>query len=197
MTIGRQLTGLMVGFTAAAGAAVVVVSMFQLGLQKETRASGAEANRHSRELFAALRSVARMQATTQQVVREKDPDRIEAMIGEGKKLSDEARNRLAALGNGRVNFVKTFDTLAGADQKCVESYLKGEVALAQQSLVEEANPAFDAILAAMVAFQERAAQEQEAAAVAAENQISRLNWFLVGGGSLVGAFLFGCGMLLV
>ena len=163
MTIGRQLTGLMIGFTAAAGLAVVAVSIFQVGLQKDARAGAAEATRHSRELFAALRSVAKKQAITQQIVRQKDPDRIEAMIDQGKKLTDEARGRLQVLGSGRADFLRAFDALTAADGKCIESYLKGEVAVAQQFLIEEANPAFDAILAAMGAFQEQAAQEQEAA----------------------------------
>ena len=52
----------------------------------------AEGSRHTAELFAALRAVARTQAISR-VVREKDADRIEALIAEANRLMDEAQRR--------------------------------------------------------------------------------------------------------
>ena len=53
--------------------------------------------------------------------------------------------------------VEAFEGLAAGRQKSLTALLKGEFALAQQVTIEEANPAFDAVLTAMSAFQEESA----------------------------------------
>jgi len=197
MTIGRQLTVLIAGFAVAIPTGAVLLSLYQYSVQRQTRALAADGNRHSVELFAALRSVAKAQAISQQVLREKDPDRLEALIADGQRSADEAFARLQALRAGRTAMVDAFDALRKADQKSVDQLLRGEAALAQQFLVEEANPAFDSVLGAMAAFQQESAQQEEAATADAERSSSRRQLLLLLFGGAVLALLSGFGSVVV
>jgi methyl-accepting chemotaxis protein/methyl-accepting chemotaxis protein-1 (serine sensor receptor) len=188
MTVGRQLTILIAGFSVALPAGVCFLSMYQFQSQRQVRRLSAEGNRRTEELFAALRAVGKAQGVAQEIVREKDPDRIEALIGQGQSQTEEALRRLQALGSGQAAILEAFTRLRGADQKSVDALLHGDFALAQQYLIEEANPAFDQTLSAIGEYQQNAAREEDRITGAEEQQSTRMVLTLAcGGGVFLGA----------
>lgn len=193
MTIGKQLTFLIAGFALALPVGTVALSLYQYRAQQETRTLTADGNRRTNELFAALRSVAKAQAIVQQVVREKDPDRLESLLDDGKKLMAEAGVKIQSLRSGRTPIVEAFESLQQADEKCIGVLLRGEFAQAQQHTIEEANPAFDAVLAAMGTFQQQSANEAAVITEAAYQASSRgqTALFLIGGVFIATLSVFG------
>src|SRR5690348_7171185 len=100
MTIGKQLTILITGFAIALPTGTLVLSVYHSKVQQATRKVAAEGNARTSRLFAILQAVSRSQETTQRLLREKDPDRIETMVADVLRLAQEGETRLRGLSEG-------------------------------------------------------------------------------------------------
>src|SRR5262249_55935971 len=93
----------------------------------------------------------------QGVLRLKDPDEIEATMAQYEKLVALAKEHTAAAGDAALS--GKFSLLAEANKKVVEQVLLGNGGGGNEILVTDVTPAYDAVLAALRASNERVEQE--------------------------------------
>src|SRR5205085_9658294 len=93
----RQRTSLITVFAIALPGGALSLSFFHQGVEREARRLGMEHDRETDELFACVRAVGQQQAVVQQLVREKDPDRVESLIAQDKTLAAETLSRIGKL----------------------------------------------------------------------------------------------------
>jgi len=164
MTIGRQLVFLV----AVAGVLSVLgpwVNHF-IARRNSTavRRVVDRGNQTTAHLFALVASVAKSEAAVQELVREKDPDKIEALAGQSQELVKAARQQIGELGSGS-EITSALDAMVRANEGAIQNFLHGDIAMAQKALIDESNPAFGKLLDAVGAFQ-RAADTRDSQALA-------------------------------
>jgi methyl-accepting chemotaxis protein len=168
MTIRRQFTVIVAAFSLAMPAGVFGVAwMFNRNLS-ETRRFAVEDNQQGAAIFSLIGALDDVQAGILRLIREKDPDRIEELMDRGKKYEAGASEAIAKAGDASGRLKTAFETLLAANRKCVDAILRGDNAAANQSFIEESNPAFNQIVqivgdlnAAMVQRQTVRAADQE------------------------------------
>ncbi|HEU5401722.1 MAG TPA: methyl-accepting chemotaxis protein [Terriglobales bacterium] len=122
------------------------------GLQKKVQ----EQSNSSLEVIDEL---AKLQGLTQRLVREKDPDTIESLIRDGNALVQSSQD---AIRSGKDASVQVkFSTLVSANEEVKNLLLRGQVADAQQTLIEKSNPAFEAVLVGLTEEYKKTARNSE------------------------------------
>lgn len=127
---------------AIASLGMVVIALFLLTSQL-TRSLGGLVDlsiENAHATFSVVEASSEAQAKLFKLVKEKDPDSIEALVGQTEvfaKLVDSLTNSLKDDG-----VIKTANSLHNKANATVEKILMGEYAIAQQMLVEEYNPEY-------------------------------------------------------
>ena len=194
MTIGRQLAILVVVYATLALAGVGATYLVTWRSSATVRQVVSEGDRASSELFALVESVGKVAGIAQQLVREKDPDAIEGLVERSKSITKTAREQIRDLGRaadfGSGEIAAGLDSLVAANEKSLESLLRGESAMAQQLLIDQANPAFERVLAAIERYQQAAGASDAAALADAEKRAVRQQLLVFGlGGPAMAGFL--------
>ncbi len=163
MSVGQRL-GLIVGvFTlVAVGGAGTIYLVTHASFVKMQRAFE-DGDRVTTQLFDLVQGVTRVALTGQKLVREKDPDAIEKLINDGEAVTKGVRQQVAGLGAAGTEIAAALDALGGANDTSKQQLLLGDFALAQRTLLEQANPAFERLVAAVRTYQETASASDRAA----------------------------------
>ncbi len=179
MSIKRQMTALLIAFAVTTPAAVLGVSFVLYRNVSVARSIFADSRKQNDELFALVNSVADAQALAQQLMREKDPDKIESLMAESKKATEQAAQRVLNANGAQAGISSAFDRLRAANEKSQQALMHGDYGQAQQSVIEESNPAFDELLQAIGKVREATRQSNEAAIGQSDLESSRLAWGLL------------------
>lgn len=174
MTIGRQLSFLVMALVLAASAGAVAMYFAAAHNAAVLRRVSEEGNRRTEALFGLVASAGKLQGAAQELVRTKDPDGIEKLVETAASATTEARGRVRSMGNGAREIAAALDDLAVANENSKASLLTGDYAAAQQTLIESSNPAFERVLAAIDRSQQAADAGESAAAAAALRDGRRL-----------------------
>lgn len=112
-----------------------------------------EQAQESEKGFRLIQDAVEVQSAVQRLIREQDIDAIEKLIARQDKLSQEVRQGIAELQNGG-GISSAFEALLVANAKVREAFLKGDSAIALQFFIEESNPQFEKLLAAIQEYQQ-------------------------------------------
>lgn len=176
MSIVRQLTALMISFAISLPAVVFGVSyaMYQSGAT--ARRLAAEGNRQTDALFALIASVGKVQSLTQHVVREKDPDILEQLIGGIETAIKESRERIQQASAANTEVASAFQAITEAGEKSRRAVLMGDYAQASETLIEQGNPAYERLCAAIDTLQDGSRKKYELVSSQAEARRSRVQY---------------------
>ena len=167
-----------------AAVALIVAGAMSWRMRSSTVASQARQQKSEARvdgLLALINQATRVQSTYQSVVRERDPDRLEALLAGVEKSTQECQLALERTGLDKGAVGERLAALGVAGGKVKEIVLRGEYAPAQQALIEESAPAFEALLGAITQA-EKQAQEQSRAEMLIHAAASRsMELLLVGG----------------
>jgi len=186
MSIARQFTILVLAFVAAMPAAVGGLGYIFYRNGAATRRVSAAGSHQSGMLFALVAAIGQAQSTTQRLIREKDPDIIEKLLDESKTSNKTAVERIREAGAAGGEVASEFESLRSANEKAAEFLLHGEIAQSQETVVEQSNPAFERLLAAIGKTQEAASRRDDATVAATEANNNRAQFTVFG---LVGVVL--------
>jgi methyl-accepting chemotaxis protein len=193
MTIGRQLGILMAIYAVLAIGGVGAISYVTYRNAVKVRRVVREGDRMTETLFTVVQSVGKLEGTAQELVRQKDPDVIEALMGRSQAMREQAKQQIRVLGPTAGAIDAAVDSLSAANQRSVDALLHGEFAIAQQTLIEQSNPAFEAFLAEVEKYQQQATAQDAAALAEAENGASRQQKIVLGLGLPVLTGFLGAG----
>jgi hypothetical protein len=160
--ITKQLAALVIAFALVAllSAAGLSVQLSRSSARSQELTSGINAMNET--LFGLVGAVSDVQLTTQRLVRDRDPDAIEKLMQSEQSSRQTAEKRITQGGAEAARVEEAFRKLDQTNRRVVETLLRGENAMAQQMLIEESNPAFDALLHEILeAAREQAKQSQE------------------------------------
>ncbi len=137
-----------------------------------------------------VEAAASVQGLHQRLVRENDPDELEKVLTRIREAETALAARIHEAGAGETGVRAAPGRLAAANRKVTEILLHGDFAQAQQTLIEESNPASDALIEAIGGFsaraQERARAEAERSYRGAKNAAW---WSLAAALALIAAVL--------
>src|SRR6266567_1977444 len=179
--ISRRISALVAAFVMVGIAAVAGLSYAFETSSSELRGLLTQSNRVSQTLFALIESVGKVQAISQKVVREKDPDVMEKLIAEQKSLVSSAETGIGEARAHNADVSSEYHALVRANGQAAETVLRGDYAQAQQMLIEQSDPAFEALLKGIAKAQQEArrATDAETARAVERNSSSRLTIYLV------------------
>ena len=193
MGVSRQFTLLVASFALAMPLSMAALVYVMHGNLSASRKVNAEGNRQSDLLFALIGSVGKVQSLEQRLLRQKDADEIERLMGESQTAVRDATEKIRATGTEQGDVGRAFQTLDQANQKSRQLLLHGEQAQAQELFIEESNPEFERVLTAIGGLQQDMNRREEAATAAADAQSSTAQTviFVVVGAVIVGLVSFG------
>lgn len=177
MSMGRQMSALLLASIVIALCSFGVTLWQSRGALSRAHASASKTVDDGEAMFRVVEAVGKVQGATQRLVREKDPDAIEKLVDDSKKLAAEAHAAVKSVDGEHGELAGRLQALLAADNRVVELVLHADYAPAQQLLIEEASPAFDALLGAIRAKQSAVRQTiggEIAASISGDNQ--RLVW---------------------
>ena len=194
MTIGRQLSVLVVVYAALALAGVGTTYYVTYRSSTTVRQVVSAGDRASSALFGLVQSVGKVAGIAQQLVREKDPDAIEGLVERSKSITKTARQQIQDLGSaadfGSGEIAAGLDSIVAANESSLQSLLRGEFAMAQQVLIEQSNPAFERVLAAIEKYQQVSSVRDAAGLAEAERRAVHQQMLVFGlGGPAMAGFL--------
>ena len=102
----------------------------------------AEASKISTQAFQLNDSMIRLQNISQKIIRESDPDLLEKLVEESKRIKTEAKLLLDKAPTLR-KAKEGFEQLSESNNQIVAAILRGEAAACQEILIRTANPAFE------------------------------------------------------
>jgi len=146
LSLTKQMTALMAAFVIASIAAVTSLSYVSEGSSSKLRKLLGDSNRVSQTLFDLIEAVGKVQGISQKLVREKDPDVMERLIGEQRSAGVMAEAKIGEAQAQNTDVGSAYHALVRANQRATETVMLGEHAQAQQLLIEESDPAFEALL---------------------------------------------------
>jgi hypothetical protein len=190
MTIPRQVMTLAAVFSITLPLALFGLAIVLNRNGEQAAGVAVEVNRRTDVLFALVRAVGELQGAAQRMVRERDPDRLEALIEQSKIAAKTAEESVAKAGASQLG--QLLQALRDAHERQSRPLEFGDHAEAQRIFIEECNPAFEAMLAAIGKHQETDAK-REAGTVQAlvDSSRSARAWiFLAVGGVLAALIAF-------
>jgi len=147
LSVGRQLAILLTAFSVSMIVGTVGSCYLMYRDASQSRLLSEKGNLQSEALFTLVTLVGDVQSTAQHLTREKDLDKVEELTGRAQKLNQEVSVEIQGIGDGEI--ASAFEMLKRANEKSAQWLLHGDAALAQEALIEESNPAFDRLLAAI------------------------------------------------
>jgi methyl-accepting chemotaxis protein len=121
-------------------------------------------------IFKVINSATRAQGLVQSLLREKDIDLIEKLVGESDGIAAEVRTDIVAAGAEKSPVMAAFERILQANKNVQDTFLRGEQAAAQIKYIEEVNPAFEVLMKEISAFQSSLSQSGDD-----KNALSRRN----------------------
>ncbi len=173
----RGITGQM-GMLVAAFAAVAVLGVGAEAYLLESASGEAQAREaraigQSQGLLNLVKAVGGLQSLTQRLVRERDPDALEKLMEQSRAVARDCRGRVSGFGDEALT--DGVEQLIAAGEKVTEAVVRGGYAEAQQALIEEAAPRFEAVLERIEMLQDSASEKQAAESKRANERRVRLN----------------------
>lgn len=183
------VVGLLAAVTVLAATSLTVVL-------RRTVAAGerllAEAQAREKGVMRLVEAASDLQGLYQRLVREKDPDELEKIFNQIREADRAFAARMNEAGAAQTGVRGAQGRLATANRKVTEILLRGDFAQAQQTLMEESNPAFDALVEAIGQFASEAQSRAEAETRQSHQAATRAAWW-----SLAGALAaIGCVLIL-
>ncbi len=174
LSIARQFIILVVAFAVAMPVSMGALAVVFYRSQATARRISANRKLQTNALFALVGTVSQAQSTVQRLVREKDPDNLEKLMDQSKAANQAASGRIREAGAENGEVAAGFQALTQANEKSVGFVLQGEFALAQRTLIEESNPAFERLFAAIDKMQKASAEKDDTVVANAEAAGSRM-----------------------
>jgi methyl-accepting chemotaxis protein len=169
--------------TLAVGASVAITAGAVFGLSyllqvSSSLSSGlaATARSHNQASFQLLDLAVKMQSATQKMVEERDPDAIEALIGQNQLLVKQAREKIEKLAESNTAIPAAFEKLTEADGEVTQLLMHAHNAESHQAIIERANPAFEQFLRAISEYQDRLGQTLDTQASQANTRTRHLQF---------------------
>ncbi len=162
--------------------AVLILGLLLYRSSAAARDLATLANTRGAATFALVDQAAKAQSIVQRLVREKDPDAIEALLKQKETLLADARTRLDEARAKGSEVESGFAALVKTNDEVIDVLLRGEYARSQEMLIERSNPAFESLVAAITRFREasqRAVDEQTSAALNQNAAVATLLGLLV------------------
>lgn len=179
----------LVSFVVVAG---LSWKMRQASARAQTMAE--QDNQRTGALLALIGKVMRVQSTIEQIVRERDPDRLEAMLAERDKAVRECTAIVRDADSEAGELSAAVNKLFAAGEKSKEAVLLGDYAVAQMTWLEQASPAFESVLGAITDSEARQQQAHAAAEAASRASDRRVQNIAIGASFLSIAVLLGITM---
>jgi methyl-accepting chemotaxis protein len=176
LTIARRIMTVVIAFGIAMPAAVGGLSYVLYRNASRLRKVSGESARQTDALFGLVTAVGRVQTTIQQVLREKDPDNLERLIAEGKTAGEQAQQKIQEAGAAQGSVGDAFAALRRANEKSSQYALRGDAGMAQQTLIEESNPAYETLLSEIAKVRQTTSRAEAVAASQAETSANRAQW---------------------
>ena len=172
--ISRQLMIVAVALALAGPTALGGLAYVSYQSRQASRIVAAANNRRTDALFGLVEAVGQVQGAVQRLVREKDPDNMEKLMDQSKSASKSAGAKIQEAGATGSGVAAAFEALGGANDKSIGLLLHGESAQSQQVLIEESNPAFERLMAAIGELQREMNRRETAEMAASDAASSRL-----------------------
>ncbi len=174
MTISRKLF-LLIAASGALLAISLIVSflLLQRANSVSTRISQRIVQANS-DAFQLVSLANGGQNALQALLRERDPDRIEALVMESEKSTGQATALIAGLGEDGKEISAAHSALLQVNKGVLEVVLLGEYAQGQQRFIEESAPAAEKLFAALDQRRQRVVAQAVAERDAGERTLHRL-----------------------
>jgi methyl-accepting chemotaxis protein len=181
--------------TLALAASVAITAGAVLGLSYLLRVSSslsgglvATARSQSQASFQLLNLALKIQSVTQKMVEQRDPDAIEALMGQNETLVKQAQAKIQQIGEGNTSIATAFEKLTRANAAVTDLLLHAHNAESHQAIIEKSNPAFEEFLGAISEHQDKLGQmldDQSTRAITRTHHLEFLVYLFVGLGVLL------------
>ena len=165
--IARRLTLLVAASVAITVAAVLGLSYLLHVSTGSAQDVAAAAREQTQGSFELLDLAVRVQAVTQRLVQERDPDVMESLVQQNQSLVKDAQAKVEQIAAGDGGPKAAFLALVQANQQVTILVLQARNAESHQAIIEKSNPAFEALLGAINRHQNQVAKKlgEDAAAM--------------------------------
>jgi len=163
----------------AASVAITVAAVLGLSYLLQVSSNSAQnlataAREQTQHSFELLDLAVKVQGTTQKLVQETDPDAMESLIHQNQSQVKEAQAKVEQVAAGDGGVKSAFLALVQANQKVTNLVLQARNAESHQAIIEESNPAFEALLGAINEYQNQVAKKLADDATAVRVRSARL-----------------------
>jgi methyl-accepting chemotaxis protein len=158
LTIVRRMTLALGGSLAITVVAVLGLSYLLRVSSSLSRDLASTSRAQSQASFQLMDLAVKFQSITQKMVQEKDPDAIEGLMRENAALVKQVQEMLKA-GEGTDDISSAFEKLARANSEVTDLLLHAHNAESHQAIIEKSNPAFEGLLRAVSAHQDKLGQK--------------------------------------
>ena len=168
--LGVFLAASVVATIGALGSSSYLLSVSSASLNR----LNVSARQQAKAALDLVESAAELQGLTLKVIREQDPDAIEALLGKGQEATKRTQAQVAAAGESGGRLREVLASLGAANGKVTEAVLMAQGAQANQIFIEQSNPAFETLLHEIKAFQDAALAGLDREATAEGARVRRL-----------------------
>jgi len=180
--------------TLALAASVAITAGAVLGLSyllwvSSSLSSGlvSTARSQSKASFDLLDLAVKVQGVTQKMVEERDPDAIEALLGQNETLVKQAQAKISQFAEGDA-IATALGKMTAANAEVADLLMHAHNAESHQAIIEKSNPAFEGFLRAISVYQDKLGQTLDNQAKQANARARHLQfvvYFLVASGVLL------------
>jgi len=180
--------------TLALAASVAITAGAVLGLSyllwvSSSLSSGlvSTARSQTKASFDLLDLAVKVQGVTQKMVEERDPDAIEAFMGQNETLVKQAQAKISQLAEGDA-IAAALGKMTAANAEVTDLLMHAHNAESHQAIIEKSNPAFEGFLRAISEYQDKLGQTLDNQAKRANARTRHLQfvvYFLVASGVLL------------
>jgi methyl-accepting chemotaxis protein len=157
LSIARRMTLALAASVAITAGAVFGLSYLLWVSSSLSSGLASTARSQSKASFALLDLAVKVQAVTQKMVEERDPDAIEALMGQNETLVKQAQAKIQALADA-ATISAGFGKLTQANAEVADLLMHAHNAESHQAIVEKSNPAFEGFLRAISEYQDQLGQ---------------------------------------
>ncbi len=155
LSIARRLVlNLAASVAITLGAALGLSYLLQVSSNASTNLV-VTARAKSQASFELLDVIVKLQAATQKMVQERDPDAIEALMHQSEALASEGRSKIRNAAEGDSSIGSAFEELLRANAEVTDLLMHAHNAESHQAIIEKSNPAFERVLDAISKYQDR------------------------------------------
>jgi methyl-accepting chemotaxis protein len=157
LSIARRMTLALAASVAITAGAVLGLSYLLWVSSSLSSGLVATARSQSTASFALLDLAVKIQGVTQKMVEERDPDAIEALLGQNQTLVKQAQVKIQELAEADA-ISAAFAKLNEANAGVADLLMHAHNAESHQAIVEKSNPAFEGFLRAISEYQDKLGQ---------------------------------------